>query len=237
MPPVTRFAAIAATDARLQFRYGLYGVSLAMVVIWGSLLVALARRFALDPGMIVMPLVALNLLITTFYFIAALVLFEKGDEILTALAITPLRPAEYLLSKAVTLSLLATVETLLIVAIVFGSAVSWPPLVAGTVLLALLFSFAGFVSVVRFRTINEFLFPSSGVTILLVLPALAHFGMLPATLMIFHPAAPAFALIAAGGGTGGSMYGWLLVAGGIVWIMVFLLWSLRSWERFVVRSG
>jgi fluoroquinolone transport system permease protein len=208
-----------------------------MIVIWGSLLAALAHRFVLDPAMIVMPLVALNLLITTFYFIAALVLFEKSDEILSALAITPLQPAEYLLSKAVTLSLLATVETLLIVAIVFRSEVFWPPLVAGTVLLALLFSLAGFVSVVRFQAINDFLFPSSGVTILLVLPALAHFGILPAKLMILHPAAPAFALIAAGGGSSVGVDAWLLVAGALFWIVAFLLWSLRAWERFVVRSG
>jgi fluoroquinolone transport system permease protein len=234
---VKRFVALAMTDARLQLRYGLYGVSIAMVLIWGSLLAALDRRFALDPSMIVVPLVVLNLLITTFYFFAALVLFEKSDEILPALAITPMRATEYLLSKAATLSLLATAETLLIVAIVFRSAVAWPALVAGTLLLAVLFSFAGFLAVVRFGSINEFLFPSAGVTILLVLPLAAHLGMLPAMPFVFHPAAPALALVSAGGGSFIPVNEGLMVIMAVIWILLFLLWSKNAWQRFVVRSG
>jgi fluoroquinolone transport system permease protein len=232
-----RFAALLAADVRLQFRYGLYTVSIAMVLIWGALLGALTQRVELNAALLVPPFVSLNLLITTFYFFAALVLFERADGVLTALAVTPLRHSEYLLSKALSLAVLATAETLLIVAFLFGSEPRWALLVAGTLLLSVLFALAGFVAVIRFDSINSFLFPSAAATVLLLLPLLAHFGLIPSLAMILHPAQPAIALIAAATAGDETRLAPAMIAGAVAWIALLTLFSVREYERFVVRRG
>jgi fluoroquinolone transport system permease protein len=233
---VKRFASLMAADVRLQARYGLYGVSVAMVLVWGALLGALTRTVELSATLLVPPLVTLNLLITTFYFYAALVLFEKSEGVLTALAVTPIRRWEYLLSKALTLAALATAETLLIVAFLFGLGSRWPMLVAGTLLLSLLYALAGFLTVIRFDSINAFLFPSVGAAILLILPLLAHFNLIPTLLMLVHPAQPAIAMIAAASSGDESRYLPALGIGAIGWVAVLTFCSMRGFERFIVRG-
>ncbi len=61
-----------------------------------------------------------NILITSFYFIAGLVLLERDEGTLTAQAVTPLRPWEYLFSKGISLFVLVFVENLIIVVLYAG---------------------------------------------------------------------------------------------------------------------
>jgi fluoroquinolone transport system permease protein len=228
---------MAATDIRLQMRYGLYLVSALMVLIWGVLLGSIAGRTTLDSSLLVTPLVVLNLIITTFYFMAALVLFERGEGAIAALAMTPLRELEYLLSKAVTLALLAAGETLLIVALLFGRGMHWPALIAGTMMLGILYALAGMMTVARFDSLSRFLMPSVVIVLVLILPLLAHFGFIPQGAAALHPATSSMILISHASGTEYSLASILaaLIAAP-VWCIVMLLWSRRALRRLIVRS-
>lgn len=173
-----------------------------------------------------------NLLIGTFYFIAGLVLLEKGEGTLIAQIVTPLRTWEYLASKVITLTFLALMENLLIVGLGYGLNFNLLPLLVGLISATALFILIGFVAVFRFNSINEYLFPSFLYTLLFIPPFLPYLGLGESWLFYLHPLqAPllltkaAFQPIA----TWQWLYG-VLYAG--LWIGLFL----NGADRFLLSS-
>ena len=222
-----RLATVLANDVRLQIRHGLYAVSAVMVVIWGGVLGTFARAVPLSAPLLLPPLVAVNLLITTFYFMAAVVLFEKGEGVLHALTVTPLRSGEYLLSKTFSLSLLAAAETLLVAALLFRGQIRWFEIFVASLVLGIFYACCGFLLVVRFDSISRFLLPSALAVCLLLLPLLTHFDLLPAGAMLLHPVDPAMRM----------MRGDLLAgSGALLWAAAAFGAAKLTFDRFVVRG-
>lgn len=234
-----RFAATVRRDVILQARYRLYAISVFVVIVFGMLLRLLPTAARIDIGVVVPAFVMFNLVVTTFYFIGALVLLEKDEGMFAALVITPLRSAEYLLSKVVTLTALAAAETLLVVLLLFGFGFSWVPLLTGTLLLGATFALAGFVSVVGFASVDRWLLPSVLVVTALLLPLLPHFGLRAGWLYIVHPAGPPLLLLryASGAGNAGITTLAFGVVGGMAWAAFALHVARRRFDSCIVRGG
>lgn len=237
-PALRRLSATVMHDAMLQFRNGFYGVSVFFVLLWLGLFSLIPDSVELNAALIIPAFLLMNLLITTFYFVGALVLLEKSEGTLTGLITTPLRSSEYLWSRLLTLMVLGVVESLLIVVPNFGVQFHWLPLLAGAALLGGIYTLLGFVAIVRYDSINEYLIPSMGFVILLMLPLTALLGMLPAWLFAVHPLMPALVLMqtafdtAPGGGQ--IVYA---VAGSILWFALCFLWAQRLFYRFVIAAA
>ena len=75
-------------DVRLQFRNGFYYASAFVAVV---LVLFLSQLRAVDLGPWWPAIILENLVINAFYFMAGLVLLEKGEGTLEALVVTPLR--------------------------------------------------------------------------------------------------------------------------------------------------
>jgi fluoroquinolone transport system permease protein len=237
-PAARRLVATIRRDVALQARYRLYAVSVFVVVVLGGVLHLLPGAARADALLVVPAFVLFNVVVTTFYFVGALVLLERDEGTLTALVATPLRDAEYLLSKVITLTALAAVETLLVVLLLFGLGFDWPLLLAGTMLLGALFVLVGFVSVVRYASIDRWLMPSVPAVTALMLPALSHFGLVGEWLYYAHPAGPAFLLLRAASGAEvvatSVAFGRV---GALAWVAVAFVWARRRYERHVVREA
>ena len=234
---MSRLGATVRRDVLLQYRYKLIAVSVLMVGFWGALLIFLPDALIPEPDVLVPAFVVVNLMTTTFYFVCGLVLFEKDEMVLSALVTTPLRGGEYLLSKAMTLSLLACAETLGIVGLIFGLDVNWGLLVVATLVLGAVYTWLGFVAIARYDSINEFLFPSIALATGLLLPLLAHFGVVSRLLVLPHPVEPALVLLRAAYapvGGGELAYGLLGVT---AWMAVSFHWARRRFDLFIVRAA
>ncbi|HEX7186240.1 MAG TPA: ABC transporter permease [Thermoanaerobaculia bacterium] len=234
---MTRLPALLRGDVRLQYRYGLYAVSGVIVLVWGVLLSLLPETAELSAALIVPAFLVSNLIVTTFFFMGALLLLEKGDGVLEAIVTTPVRDVEYLLSKVISLTFLALAESLLIAALLFGVSVHWGPLLAGAVLLGAFYTLAGFIFVVRYDSINELLIPSVGLVAVLLLPLLPHFGLTGRLPFYFHPVEPAMTLLRAayrGAASWEIVYG---VIGALAWCAASFLWARRRFRDFVVRAA
>lgn len=191
-----RFLAALGSEIVRQYRHGFYAVSIVLVLLFGWLLRLLPE--ASLPSWLLPALVALSLLLTTFFFIGALVLLEKAEGVLWALATSPLRGAEYLAAKVVSLSVLALAETSLLLAIGFGPRALTVELLLGGAALGVLYSLAGFITIARNDSFNEYFLPAIGVTILLLAPLLHLGGLVSTPLALLHPAYPALLLMQSG---------------------------------------
>lgn len=224
------------TDVRLQWRHGFYYAAAAVTVIS----VLLGRQLPEASLASLLSLVIVNnLMINGFYFVAGLVLLEKGEGTMEAQVTTPLRAGEYLASKAITLSLLSLLEAVVIVLLTFGSPPRPLALVAGVLLGTTFYSLAGFIVVARYDSINEYLLPSIVYLGLLALPLLPYAGIgsaLVARLAYAHPLQPVLVLMEdalrpAGGWR--PAYGLLY---GCLWVGLLFWASRQTFQRFVVRK-
>jgi fluoroquinolone transport system permease protein len=226
-----RLFATLRLDVRLQWRNGFYFATFFVLAV-----MALAfSQYRLEISWMLPMLVFSNLPINTYYFVAGLVLLEKGEGTLEAQTTSPLRSGEYLLSKNLSLAALSLLEALLVVWILGGMDLNPLLFSAGTVLGALLFTLCGFLLVARYDSINAYLLPSIPYLVLLLLPMLEAFGLAQSYLFYLHPFQAVLKLLQYSFGQGQpweAVYG--LLYGGL-WVLVLWRLARRSFERFIVR--
>jgi len=229
-----RFAHTVYLDLRLQLRNGFYYAVIFVVVASGSLL----RQFPTERLSGLMGVILFsNLAVNTFYFVSGLLLLERDEATLSALAVSPLRAREYLASKLITLSGLSLVESSLILLIGYGQRVAILPYIAGLVLASLIYTLLGLIVVVRYRSINEFLMPSMLYTGLLNLPVftlLLNYRDWPVYL---HPMQGPLLLLQAGFS---SLPGWTLVYGlfyGGLWCGLLFILCQKSFRTFIREAS
>lgn len=221
-------------DVRLQYRYGFYAVYAILTVgfIFGLRLLGPALRT--DAAVL---LIVTDPTILGFYFIASLVLFEKGEGVLDALVVSPLGVRDYLASKALSLSLLAVVSGTLAAVLGHGAVSNLAVLVVGILLAASLFVLAGFIAVARFDSINAYFISAVGWGTVLFLPLFEYVGFVETPLFYLLPAKPVLLLVEAGFR---PIAGWelayalcyLLVGNAIAYV-----WASRAFRRHIVRGG
>jgi hypothetical protein len=236
MDMMRAFRSMLVWDVRLQFRYGFYAVYALLTVVFVIGLRTIGPELRTDATVL---LIATDPTILGFYFIAALVLFERDEGVLAALVTSPLGDRGYLASKVISLSVLAVVAAI-VVAVVGHGPTSMPGLVVlivGVALSASFFVLVGFVAVARFDSINEYFISAVGWGTILFLPLFGYVGIVETELFYLLPTQPVLILIEAGFRPVVSWkvaYGisYLLIANGIgYW------WARQAFRRHVVRGG
>ena len=229
-----RLAATVRLDVRLQARNGFFYAVGFVLACWFAVLSCLPE---IDWGYVLPAVVFGNLVMVNFYFVAGLVLLEKGEGTLEAQVVTPLAGWEYLASKTLTLTALSVVEQLVIVWSAHGGGVSLAPLLAGIALAGILYTLVGFVLIARYRSINEFLLPSVLCTVLLSLPMLRYFGIWDTWLLYLHPFTSPLVLLE---GAFRPIPTWEWAYGlthAAAWSALLLLAGLRAFDRRIAREG
>lgn len=221
-------------DVRLQRRNGFYYAMVVMLVLFLVLLAQAPRR---DLSFLLPAVIVNNIMVNGFYFVAGLVLLEKSEGSLQAQVVTPLRPAEYLAGKALSLTLLSIVENGILTFLLVDSGLSVGWLLWGVAAGTCFFTLAGLTVVVRYASISEFLLPSLGVVTALALPLLPYFGVGSTALTYVHPLQAVLLSLRAAVGSG--LTGWQQVYAIVTVVafnaMAFLL-ARRAYEQFVRQT-
>jgi fluoroquinolone transport system permease protein len=184
-------------DIVLQARNGFYWASAFLVAMIGALLLYVPEAARANSAVWVPAILAINLQITTFFFVAGLMLLERDEGTLAALAVSPLSPSGYLAMRTLSLTGLAAVETIALVWIGFGTSGSWWRMLAGTAALGVIYTGFGAAVAVRYESVNALLLPASAFVALLLLPLLPHFGVAPRWPFLIHPVEPPMILLRA----------------------------------------
>jgi len=225
-----RLAYTLILDIQLQYRNGFYYAVIFVIAVAGALLHQVpSEKLAPLMGVILFG----NLAVNTFYFVAGLLLLEKDEATLSALAVSPLRAREYLASKLITLSGLSLVESSLILLIGYRQQISVWPYAIGLFVGSLLYTLFGLLVVVRYRSINEFLMPSvifTGLLSIPIFPFLLKYHAWPAYI---HPMQAPLLLLQAGFT---DLPSWNLAYGllyGSLWTGILYWFCLKAFRKFV----
>ena len=231
---MSRLSATLRLDVQLQARNKIY-----TIVAIAALGLAFALRALFTAGQLqfFMPLVALSgVTVTTFFLVGVLLLLERGEGTLDVVLVSPLRPAEYLASKLITLTVIALVESAIMAVVAYGLGFSFGWLVLAVVMRASMGVAVGVVVGVRYDSITRFLLPAILASFAFDIPVIWYFELWPSPLFYLWPSMPPLLLaknaflpvdplqLAYAFG-----YGTLVVGAALFWASLAI-------DRFVVRG-
>ncbi len=231
---MSRLSATLRLDVQLQARNNVY-----LIIAVAALGLAFALRALFTPEQLhfFMPLVALSgVSLTTFFLVGVLLLLERGEGTLDVVLVSPLRPAEYLASKLLTVTALALVESVLIVGIAYGLGFSFLWLVLAALLRAALVAAVGVAVGVRYRSITHFLAPAVALTVAFDLPVLWYLELWPSPLFYLWPTLPSLLLAKAAFLPVDPLELVYACVYGALALGAAVFWASRALDRFVVRG-
>lgn len=182
-------------DITLQARNGFY---YAVVV---TIVLPVAALSWLDESVLQWALPAIlfgTYLINGMLFMAGLVLLERGEGTLQALAISPLPTHQYVAAKMGSLCLLSLAESILIALLLGVPVLNIFALALGIVVATSMLAALGLMLAVRYGSINELLMPAVAWGMLTQWPLLPYFNIGDDWYAWLHPLYPALVLIESG---------------------------------------
>lgn len=178
-----RIKALLGGDMQVQFKYGFYFLYLVFTMLYLGLLYALPDAWRQQAALV---MIFSDPAAMGLYFMGAMVLFEKSERVLNSIAISPVRPVEYVVSKLFSIALISTAVGL---AIGFGGGVvaNLSYFILGIFLCSCLFSSIGLMVAMSISTLNQFVVATIPAELIINLPAIAWlFGWKP-DYLILHP--------------------------------------------------
>jgi fluoroquinolone transport system permease protein len=219
------FISLLKWDLLLLVKYGILPVAMGI----GALYIVLISLFGL-PSKLIVFLIFSDPSMMGFIFIGVMVLFEKQAGTTSALAVTPLQPWQYLLSKSVSL----TVPALLVsvaMAITAGKSVNYILLFLGVALTSVLFLLIGFVGALRVKTFNQYILIIPMFLAPLCVPLIDYFGLWETPLMWIIPTQASLTLINSAFST--VAFWRILLSISILCLSIFLAynWAEREYRK------
>lgn len=229
-----RFINALKSDITFQFKQGFYYVYIFLTIIY---MVIIAK---LPDGAIKNMAIPLTVFsdpsLIGFFFIGGIAMLEKSQGILKYIAVTPLTPMEYLLSKAASLSLVSLFAGCVITLATFKGTANWIILMTGIVLSSVFFTLYGFIAAAKSRTINEYYIKMVPYMLLIIFPCFSVIGFKYSWLFDIFPSVSGLKLIL------GAQNG-LTLLGAVPYLIILLLMDFlilklaeRTYQKMIVSE-
>lgn len=219
--------ALIRGDIRFQYKYGFYLLYLLFSLLYIGLLFAFPAvwREKAAALMIFTDPAAMGL-----FFMGAIVLFEKNERVLDSLAVSPVKPWQYVASKLVSIGLISMLVSF---AIGFAAGLATHPLrlAVGVFLSSCLFSAIGLIVACGSKTLNQFMLLTVPTEIFICVPAVLWLFWETGWWMRLHPGAAAMELCLPQGTT------LLPLIVLLVWAMGFALLAVLAVKRMLLKLG
>ena len=239
---MNRLLSTMKTDVMVQLRTNLYTIGIG-----AGVLTAVALSQLASPDQMVNLIPTLMLLVvggSTLLYVSAMIIFEKDEGTLWAMIVSPVRPFEYLWSKIITLTGLATLEAvvmiggaLLIMSFAGGLTLpNIPLLLLGIVAIGILYTLLGIVLVVRYSSITDYLLPMAAVAVILQLPFLYFLGWVEHWSFLLIPtSAPTMLMVGAFRPL--AAWEWAYGLGGTAVLLANLtIWAYRAFQTHIIEK-
>jgi len=171
-------------DARFALRYNIVTVAIVITVLYTII-------FKLIPGAsiteVLVSFIFSDPTMLGFIFVGAMVLFEKDANTLEALTVTPVKPWQYLWSKAIVLSLIALFCSTGMAFIGHGFDLKMVYFIPAVVLSSLIFTFIGFIGISRVKNFNQYIILIPMFLLPTILPLADFYGLVRSPLFYLIP--------------------------------------------------
>jgi fluoroquinolone transport system permease protein len=169
-------ARLIVWDIKVQARENVYLFTILTTLAFSTVLLLLPER---APDTIVTAILFMDPAVVGASFVAAIVLMERSQNTLAAVAVSPVEPIDYLLSKVVTLTLLTFAGGMALVLVTY-----WPAPIDLVLRFLLAMTFTGVLGVVggmalvaTANSMNHLIARAFPVSVVLYLAFLAHFDV------------------------------------------------------------
>jgi fluoroquinolone transport system permease protein len=219
----------------LQSRYRIIYIAFASVVLYYLMLEAVPLLNSIETST---TFLFFDPMLIGIMFVGALVLFEKTENTLQALIVTPLKMNTYFFSKIISLTTLSlatgTIFLLLTKGLDFNIMYYLPGLILTSILLILI----GFIFVSRCRSLNEYLLMMMLSFVLLFIPPLLYISKIYENILFYlWPTQASFILLK---GTfmdisaADTVYA---VSYLIIWIFLCYYFAQKAFYKHIVQGG
>lgn len=239
---MSRLLSTMKLDAIVQVRNNLYTIGIV-----AGIAVAIALSQLTTPEQLPIVIPTVMMLVgggSTLLYVSGMIIFEKDEGTINMAIVSPLRSSEYLLSKIITLTGLATLEsTIMIIGTMvlmsFSADVNFPNLLVlyiGIVAVGVMYTLIGIGLVVRYDKITEYLIPMSVVAVILQMSFLYFLGLVESPIFLLIPVS-APTMIMRGAYMELSAGEWIY---GIAYTSVLLIgltvWAYRAFQNHIVMK-
>jgi fluoroquinolone transport system permease protein len=179
-------------DIRFQLKQGFYYIYAAITIMYLIILSFLPH----EALAIVTPIVVFSdPSILGLFFIGGIIMLEKLQGVMMVMVVTPLRSEEYILSKVISLDIIAVLVGVTITAFSKNQAVNWPVLILTVALTSGIFTLCGIMISAGCHSVNGYMLKTIPYMILFTLPCLALIGFPYSWLFIIFPSMAALKLM------------------------------------------
>jgi len=230
--PFQGFFALLHQDIRFELRHGIYTVYGVVCGMYVLLLLSLPQplRLVITPLLIFTDPAVLG-----FFFMGGMILLERKQDVLSSLFVTPTGPAQYVLSKALSFSLLSLAAAFLIALPFFLFNFHLVPFTLGVFFTSVLVGLISIPFAVNAESLNEY-FLSSGLFMLIFMPPLIEYFLQSGNKLFLLFPTQASILLIRGAFSGISPAAQLAAAGYLLlWISGAWIWANRSVHRYIHR--
>jgi hypothetical protein len=234
---MSRFFALVLNDFRILHRTGYVWATVAIFAMLVFIALQVSRLDFEGFASVVAAIILLDVVLTPVLVVGLMILLELGQGSFAALAATPLSRMTYLAARTVTVSLIGSAEMFLLAVISYDGSLSVGLLLLALLGIAAIASISAMIVVSSFRSLYPFMLPMFGWIVFLGAPAYGVlFSWNPAWL-IWHPTAPAMALLR--GAFEPVSPAWLAygVIGTVGWLLLLGFAALRSLRAMQFQSA
>lgn len=169
-------------DMRFQLKYGFYFVYTVLSVLYILILSAFPETWRQNTATI---LIFSDPAAMGMFFMGAIVLLEKSQRVLNAVAVSPVKTTEYIVSKVVSLCIISEIVAF-VLALTAGSENIGLTLF-GTALSSIIFSLIGLITATRINSLNQFILITIPIEIICFLPPMFYLFKADNGFMVFYP--------------------------------------------------
>lgn len=239
---MTRLQSAIMTDVTVQLRNKLYTIGISVGV-----LVAIALGQLVKPSYLQLWVPSLMLLVvggSTLLYVSGMIIFEKDEGTLNAIIVSPLRISEYLWAKIITLTALATIESIVMIGgtmliLSWSYDLTWPNiplLLVGIIAIGIIYTLIGIILIVRFESITDYLLPMAALAVPLQIPVLYFLGLVEHPIFLIVPtSAPTILMY----GAYTSLESWQWVYGlGYTTLLIggLAFWAYRAFQKHIIAK-
>jgi len=169
------FSAFAGVELKVGIRSRTYPLYMLVALFYGLILRAVPEAYKITSSQL---LLFMEPALVGFMFVGALILFEKKDGVLSALAVSPAEFRNYYWAKTLLMAFLSIIAAVVMIVIGVGVSTRYFYAFWGVLLSSIVYTLIGVGLVAKHKSLDDYFIVLLGVLIISILPFLGFHNII-----------------------------------------------------------